>query len=245
MRSTRRPRDRWSHFGAGSIPRRRVLTGAIWVGVAGLVAGGVSGCDPDSGDDPSAPGSADGTAIPEPEPEPDPDLGLLETNATLEERLVATYDATLAAHPGLGELIAPLRANHREQLAYLGGLAALAAAGPLPSPLPAPADVAAPTPTATEQPTETDQPTGNTDEEPEDGPTTDPPNGSAAAEEVPGSAPDALSALSTAETDAATAHLRDVRAASSGDVARLCASLRACELSHALRIDSDGGAYVS
>lgn len=89
---------------------RRALLG-LGAGVFG--AAGLAACTSDTGGEGSSSASASDT--------PDPDGPLATDVIAAELRLIAAYDAALAASPSLTETIAPIRDQHREHVTALGG----------------------------------------------------------------------------------------------------------------------------
>jgi hypothetical protein len=55
-----------------------------------------------------------------PQPEPEPDDAVRQAVAGQEAELIALYDATLTAHPGLAAVLAPIRAEHAEHATAMG-----------------------------------------------------------------------------------------------------------------------------
>jgi hypothetical protein len=124
-------------------PSRRQVLAAALVAVGGAAAG----CR--AADRPAPGGSSAPTSSPAPAaPSPDPLTALLDA----EQQLLAGYDRTARAHPGLAGRLAPLRADHAEHAAALGRTLAgtlakppvgTATGSPSPEPAPVPVSMAA------------------------------------------------------------------------------------------------------
>ena len=86
---------------AGPTRRMVLATSAL----AALAAAGTAGCSP------VLPWAAP--------PRPAPDVGVLKDVIAAEKEIIGTYAAVLAAFPGLGRVITPLRQQHEQHLAQL------------------------------------------------------------------------------------------------------------------------------
>lgn len=145
---------------------------------------------------------------PEPTPTPDPDTGLIAEALAGKRDLLARYAATLARFPGLGAGLAPARADHE-------GHARALAASPLAPPEATAALSTPPAPGAS----------ASADPSASPGPT---------APSVPAERGAAVRALAAAERAAAETRLSQCVAAGDAGLARLLASVGACEAAHAL-----------
>ncbi|MER5728465.1 hypothetical protein ABT084_09000 [Streptomyces sp. NPDC002138] len=137
-----------------------------------------------------------------------PERPIRESAVRDSELLLERYDATIAAHPPLAERLAPLRAA---VAAHRGALADDGAPKPSPSP----------------------SGSASTTADPRTGAAGNPPGKTAGknADPVPAQPAEALTALATAERDLAEAR-RIALAGTSGELARLLASVAACGSVH-------------
>lgn len=232
--------------------RRQFIAGSSQGGLAVLAIGGAgltSACDairisrsggdgsgasdsgsPDRGSSGSS--SSSSGASPSPTPEPDPDLDLLTTLRDDEQGLVDRYAAALERFPRLRRDLARVLDHHRRHLALARELAAAASRGPLPTPLP----TGARTPVPSDSPTSTaptSPPTGH-----QSGSSAHPRGSS---RDNPRTAAKAVRALGTEEDRVVQRRSADVRAARSGELSRLCASIAACEAMHPDTLARVGG----
>ncbi|MET9697533.1 hypothetical protein ABZY31_11470 [Streptomyces sp. NPDC006529] len=137
------------------------------------------------------------------------------------ELLLERYDATIAAHPPLAGRLAPLRS------AVAAHVGALAPDDGAPKPSPSPSGSAAP---------------GSPAPDPGTGAAGNPPGKTAGknADPVPAQPAEALAALATAERDLAEARTIAL-AGTSGELARLLASVAACGAVHTYLLGPNSG----
>ncbi len=192
-----------------TVSRRQLLAGA-----GGLLVGGLTACDASNGPSP-VPGSSapSPTPVPTVSPTSTTDASLRSASAARVRTLLASYDGALtgrdAADPARTQLLA-LRADHAAHLQAL--------TGEVPPPAP---ELFRATPAATASPRAGDPVRSGAD------PSTSP---KAPAPPLPPAAVP-VTALLAAERLAEAGNAGDV-AAASGPLARLLASVAACEASH-------------
>jgi hypothetical protein len=148
-------------------------------------------------------------STPTPTSTPDPDRPVVLAAAEAERHLLAVYTATMTRHPDLRQRLAAFAEHHRHHLGQLTARVrpGTAHATSIASASPSPGSPGAESP----------------------GPDAAGPDGA----EVPATAEEALQALVAAERQAAEARTENVGAARDGDLARLLASIGACEATHA------------
>jgi hypothetical protein len=213
--------------GAAGTTRRQFLRASVVTGGgaagAGLLAASLGACSADPGDRPAAGTTHHPSSSPTPTrtaPAPDPDAPILSAAADAEQRLLTVYAETLARHPGLRTRLASFVRRHEQHLEALqsaGGTTAAAARA-----------IAA-----------TETPSSSPGASPSESPSESGGDGLSSVPETPAAA---VSALVSAEKDAATDRDTDVRRLRGPENARLLASIGACEATHVDALGKDGAA---
>lgn len=192
--------------GGPTLTRRRLL-----VAVSGAALGATMlGCSADGAPDPSPP------PTPTPTQTPDPDARRRAATVQSAVRLTAVYEATIAAHPGLESLLAPLLADHR---------AHTAAVAP------------APTPAATEPGTQRPNEPGSPSLAPTTSRTARSATPGATTPSVPGDPTAARIELGDLESRASDAARGDAVTSVDPELARLLAAVAASRAVHAALLD--------
>jgi hypothetical protein len=194
------------------LSRRRALAGLAGVPVA-LALGACTSPAPQP--EPSDTASTTGAGSPSTPPAapPDPDAPALEATARDAMALLAAYEATIAAHPTLGAVLASYAADHDTHLDALAERVTL------------------PTSAAT-----TSSPTGSATA----APTSGQPGPSSTALPVPADPAAARAAIVQAEQVTGESARDAARKARNGEVARLLASIGASRAVHALLLGAPG-----
>lgn len=182
---------------------------------AALLAASLGSCSAGRGKPSAGPTTHQPSATPTPTPTPlppDPDAPVLAAAADAEQRLLTAYAETVARHPSLKAKLAPFVGRHEHHLEALRSASDPSSASA--------ASVAATT-------TPSDTPDGT------------PASG---ASNVPATPAVAVTALVSAERDAAADRDTDVLRLRGPEHARLLASIGACEATHATALGQSGAA---